>query len=123
MRIFSNGGTTSLKIFSAAIVALVLAACTSSPTETLPPFDATITSVARNANDVSLIVSTDEGENTRLLHVSSATEILSELAGGKLEKVTSDNLVAGAHIRAVTTDVELRSLPPQYTAVQIVIAR
>ena len=118
------------------LTALALAAalsCSTTPVETefefepvTPDFSGTVESVREASGRVTIVLvnstpppSTDNSR--RIVHVGPGTAVAERGRDGIYRPVQPSVIAVGAVLHVKTTGVELRSLPPQYFAVQIVV--
>ena len=105
------------------ILAAAFFAC-AGPVEPLPPppdFSGVVNELraATATSDAALVLTRADGN--AVVHLPVGTRLYQQQTGGALSRIALEALTPGAHVDVWTTGIELRSLPPQYSARQVVV--
>lgn len=108
------------------VAALVCGACVAggAPAEPAWALVGVVATAERGTGELRVLVRDLEvppvpGADPVWLHVADDVEIVVQRRDGTLARGSATDVVAGARIAALHTGVELRSLPPRYTATRV----
>jgi hypothetical protein len=105
------------------VLVTAVLACGSPVEPLLPPpdFSAVVNELRVGSSTTAPALYVERTDGTAVVYLPDGTRIYQQRAGGALSTVGTDALMPGAQVDVWTTGVELRSLPPQYFARQVVL--
>ena len=113
----------AVRVFLLPVLATAGLACGTlvEPLRVPPDFSGVVNELRTGTSSTGPALVVERLDGPAVVYLPEATRIYAQGAGGALSTVATDALQPGTQVAVWTTGVELRSLPPQYFARQVVL--